>query len=136
MIFMWMITGRAPQSQTIAKLSGSKIVALSAGTSYSFALTDQGNVFTWGSNTFGELGTGNKNETLLPTKVIIPEPVTQIAAGPRGLAMAKSGTLYAWSTNQYGEVGDGANEERLSPVKVEIPKKVVKIFRSSTKSYI
>lgn len=88
--------------------------------------------FAWGSNIFGELGTGNKNEALLPAKVIIPEPVTQIAAGPRGLALARSGTLYAWGTNQYGEVGDGTNEERLLPVKVEIPEKVVKIFRSST----
>lgn len=49
MVFMWMIIGCAPQSQTITKLSGSnsiegKIVALSAGTSYSFALTDRGDV--------------------------------------------------------------------------------------------
>ena len=50
-------------------LSG-KIVMISAGATFSVAVTDKGQVYTWGSNANGQLGLGDLRDRLSP------EPVT------------------------------------------------------------
>jgi alpha-tubulin suppressor-like RCC1 family protein len=47
----------------------SEAVAIGLGAQHSCALLKQGNVVCWGSNQFGQLGTGTFTSPLVPTAV-------------------------------------------------------------------
>ncbi|TMS36237.1 hypothetical protein L596_003450 [Steinernema carpocapsae] len=46
------------------------------------AITESGNVYSWGSNRFGALGLGHDNDQLFPYPVFIPLSVRGISLGP------------------------------------------------------
>ncbi|CAI9722829.1 Hypothetical predicted protein [Octopus vulgaris] len=54
----------------VSGLSSYKITQVTAGWDFSIALTDEGRVFTWGSNTFGQLGVTGILKSLLPFQVM------------------------------------------------------------------
>jgi len=53
----------------IVGLDGMVVAVMAAGKSHSIILTISGNVYTWGGNHFGQLGQGDTNIRLVPTKV-------------------------------------------------------------------
>jgi alpha-tubulin suppressor-like RCC1 family protein len=86
---------------------------------YTFALTDSGEVYAWGINTHGQLGLGDTENRLMPTKVPGLTKVKAIAVGgDHVLALTESGEVYAWGWNGAGELGLGDFENRLTPTKV------------------
>ena len=50
-------------------LDGMVVRDMAAGKAHSIALTTMGDVYTWGANHFGQLGQGDTNERIEPTKV-------------------------------------------------------------------
>ena len=50
-------------------LDGTVVRDMAAGKAHSIALTTMGDVYTWGANHFGQLGQGDTNERIEPTKV-------------------------------------------------------------------
>lgn len=46
-----------------------KIIKISCGSGHVLALTDKGTVFSWGSNSNGRLGQGNKEDITEPSLV-------------------------------------------------------------------
>lgn len=91
-----------------------------AGSGYhSMALKDDGTVWAWGDNTWGELGDGTTEEHLTPVQVSGLTDVISLSAGLRySLALKRDGTVWAWGRNEYGQLGDGMTEERHTPVQV------------------
>jgi alpha-tubulin suppressor-like RCC1 family protein len=81
-------------------------VAVSAGTDHTLALTDRGEVFAWGDNESGQLGTGSTNGSMLPVPVPGLDGVTAIAAGGQhSLAYRESDhTLWGWGSNSQGQI--------------------------------
>lgn len=57
------------------------MTAIAASQYYSLALKDDGSVWSWGLNTYGDLGDGTLLDRPAPVKVQLPVPVTRIAAG-------------------------------------------------------
>ncbi|KAF3847449.1 hypothetical protein F7725_020477 [Dissostichus mawsoni] len=53
----------------IAALQGVNIVRVACGYAHTLALTDEGMVYAWGANSYGQLGTGNKSNQALPTLI-------------------------------------------------------------------
>lgn len=41
-----------------------------SGYAHSLALTDEGLVYAWGANTYGQLGIGNKSNQLSPVQIM------------------------------------------------------------------
>lgn len=41
------------------------------GYAHTLALTDEGLLYAWGANTYGQLGTGSKNNLLSPTQIMV-----------------------------------------------------------------
>ncbi len=115
----------------------SDIVAVTADTSTSFAITSDGRVFGWGENDFGQLfvGEDNGDGTFVPTdsKVLVPRELTElpddvvdVKAGARwAVALTEDGDVYMWGPNDEGPSGgldgDPAAETDASfyPVKID-----------------
>ncbi len=96
---------------------------LAAGDEHSLALTSSGQLYAFGYNYYGQLGSatnnGTNNPTPTPTLVTLPGasgPLTQIAAGyGHSLALTSSGQLYAFGENFYGELGSATNNGTSNP---------------------
>lgn len=59
-----------PSSTSVNEIDvGRKIVKVSAGKEHVVALSDDGKVFTWGNNAYGQLGVGDLNNRTIPTKI-------------------------------------------------------------------
>ena len=53
------VNGVKAKSKTeLLELGLNKVVKVVSGINFSLALNDEGKVFVWGNNTFGQLGTG------------------------------------------------------------------------------
>ena len=77
------------------------IVAISAGY-HSGAIDQEGNLYIWGSGTFGEL--------LRPKKFVLEYPVDEIyIRGFYGVAISNKGQkhFYVWGNNTFGELACG-----------------------------
>lgn len=83
------------------------------------ALLNDGTVWTWGTNTYGQLGDGTTADRLAPVRVLQLEGVAAIAEGGHHcLALKSDGTVCAWGYNFYGGLGDGTRTDRHIPVQV------------------
>jgi alpha-tubulin suppressor-like RCC1 family protein len=92
---------------------------LSVGQTHTLGLTSDGNVWAWGNNGSGQLGTGTTVNWSDPRLVAGLSGVVQVAAGwDHSLALRSDGTVWAWGDNTAGELGDGTSTQRLAPVQV------------------
>ncbi len=88
------------------------------------ALTTTGQVYAWGSNTFGQLGNGSVVASDVPVPIDAPGGVTftAIAAGgDHSLALSSTGQVYAWGANFDGQLGDGTTTSSDLPALVTAP---------------
>ncbi len=86
------------------------------------ALTESGEVYTWGSNKLGRLGigstAGNRDFRATPQKVQFPDNERVIDLGSMRATMAamtESGKVYTWGSGQYGQAGNGSTTESRGP---------------------
>ncbi|MDI6022621.1 putative Ig domain-containing protein [Leucobacter sp. UT-8R-CII-1-4] len=93
-------------------LSGQEISSISAShAGATFVTTKTGEVFLWGENYMGSLGTGSTSTTRTPlaldmTGVLAGEHVTQVAVSQlNGYALTESGKVAAWGDNRYSALG-------------------------------
>ena len=79
-----------------------------------------GSAWAWGSNSYGELGTGNMTNYSSPASVLGGISFTQTYIGNQfSLGIRGSdGTAWAWGSNFYGELGTGNAISYSSPVSV------------------
>lgn len=110
--------GSTTQRNSPVDVSGltSGVSAISAGSSYTCALTTSGGVKCWGENGFGQLGDGTATNSLAPVNVGgLSAGVISVTAGWNHVcALMTSGTVKCW-----GETGcDGFGTQRNSPVDV------------------
>ncbi len=96
------------------------IIAIAAGDEFSVALDAGGNVWTWGYNANGRLGTGTADSSVHaePTKVL--SNIVKIDAGlSEVIALDKNGYAYTWGKNNGGSLGIiGTNADQYSPVRI------------------
>ncbi|MFA7150813.1 MAG: prepilin-type N-terminal cleavage/methylation domain-containing protein [Candidatus Paceibacterota bacterium] len=104
------------------------LVQIDGGAYHSIAVTNSGVVYTWGSNTNGQLGDGTTVSRTVPIQVKgvggvnYLTNVKSVAAGGRfSLALKNDGTVWAWGDNWSGKLGDGTTTSRLTPIQVRGP---------------
>jgi alpha-tubulin suppressor-like RCC1 family protein len=104
-------------------LSG--ITAIAAGGWHSLALEDNNTVWAWGSNYYGQSGTGSTDVNILVplqvTGLSAGAPVAALAAGENhSFAMKTDGTLFSWGDNEAGQVGVGIGTPTYEAAPVQV----------------
>jgi alpha-tubulin suppressor-like RCC1 family protein len=95
-----------------------KIVKIAAGSYHVLALDDSGQVWTWGSNSEGQLGVGDLSQRNQPVQITFFSQinVVQIAAGAyHSLFLSEMAAVYASGLNDDGQLGQGDTVPRLTP---------------------
>lgn len=93
-----------------------QVVSAGGGSDHTVAVRDDGTLWAWGSNNFGQLGDGTTIGRSKPT-LIQPETRWQsVALGfNHTVALRLDGTLWAWGRNVNGQLGDGTTSDRHRP---------------------
>ncbi|MGA2005992.1 MAG: hypothetical protein ABSH27_00325 [Solirubrobacteraceae bacterium] len=101
------------------------VTQVAAGANDTFAVISNGALFAFGDNSDGQLGvsTGFGTNDPTPTRVNLPDQVTQVAAGADyTLALTSTGQLYAFGDNEYGQLGiPTAVQKTATPTLVSLP---------------
>ena len=93
------------------------VAAVYAGNWHTLAIADDGSLWAWGSNTFGQFGDGTTAGSYRPVK-ILNDVVTVSVGSNHTMAIRGDGSLWAWGSNRHGQLGDGTTTDRLSPVEI------------------
>ncbi len=103
----------------VGTLTTWKQVSAESGAGTSVALKTDGTLWTWGLNTYGQLGLGDTTFRSSPVQVgALTNWKQVIACGSHCLAIKTDGTLWAWGGNDNGRLGLGDLTHRSSPVQV------------------
>ncbi len=105
-----------------------KVVKISAGAAHVLQLREDGTVWAWGNNEYGQLGNGTRISRSSPVQVIGLNRVLSVVAGARhSVALTTDGAVWAWGGNVAGQLGDGTDVDRVVPVRLTSLGNVVEI---------
>ncbi|XP_074101339.1 MYC binding protein highwire isoform X2 [Cotesia typhae] len=99
--------------------SDSPVIQVTCGLHHTVALLQNGEVFSFGSNIYGQLGVGDLIAHAGPVQVKIPTAATQIAAGSNHtVVLTVKGEVYSCGAYQKGQLGmnwwNGENESNTA----------------------
>ncbi|XP_018308499.1 RCC1 and BTB domain-containing protein 1 [Mycetomoellerius zeteki] len=86
------------------------------------ALTKEGEIYSWGCNDRGQLGTEKSAQVITPILVQIPVPedslsmkrIIDIACGINySVALTEDGKIYTWGDNHYYQLGGSINDDNI-----------------------
>lgn len=93
----------------------SDVVAIAAGSTHSLAVKQDGTVWAWGDNLYGELGINSGiRQSATPVQVVGPggtgflSDIVGIASeseANHSLAVQRNGTVWAWGSNNFRQLG-------------------------------
>ena len=104
-----------------------QIKQVAMGRQHTIALSEDGDVYTWGWNNSGQLGNGTTTSSNTPVQIQIGEgvQVSRVYADDyTSAALTTDGQLYVWGKNDCGQFGDGSVTNSSTPVKVELSNSV------------
>jgi alpha-tubulin suppressor-like RCC1 family protein len=92
---------------------------ISAGNSFTMAIRNTGTLWSWGTNTSGQLGSGVTTSRSSPVQIGAQTDWSKISSGASfTMAIKTTGTLWGWGGNTAGQLGIGTNTNRSSPVQI------------------
>jgi alpha-tubulin suppressor-like RCC1 family protein len=102
------------------------LIAISGGggtyaSDYSVAVKNDGTVWSWGDNYYGQLGNGTVSGTITtPVQISNLTGITSVSSGHGGhaLALKSDGTAWAWGDNGNGQLGNGTTNASYVPIQV------------------
>ena len=107
----------------IEALAGIAVREVAVGSWHSLALSEYGDVYSWGWNEHGQLGHSTEaNTPVVPLPKVIDTAeddlnFVSIACGSRhSAAVTDSGLLYTWGWNGYGQLGHGGTVTQPSGI--------------------
>jgi alpha-tubulin suppressor-like RCC1 family protein len=105
-------------ARDVAGLTGG-VRQVAAGEHHACALKNDGSVWCWGDNSYGQVGDGTSVKRLTPVQVSGIDGAVAIDAGlSHTCALTAAGAVYCWGRNERGEIGDGSTDNRNTAVAV------------------
>ncbi len=87
-----------------------------------FAIDENGHLWSWGLNKYGQLGLGYADLSYHSPTQINTKTWSKVSSGfGYVLAIDTDGELWSWGRNNMGQLGSGGTTERYSPGKVNTP---------------
>lgn len=120
----------SPQTKPslIETLSSHKILSVACGIKHTIAITEEGKLFSWGWNEYGQLGSGYEayNHTPKIVPALSHDIVTQIACGyVHSMALVRKGNktfCFSWGSGKYGQLGHGNKVHQFTPKLIDMLK--------------
>uniref|UniRef100_A0A669DCE2 HECT and RLD domain containing E3 ubiquitin protein ligase 3 n=1 Tax=Oreochromis niloticus TaxID=8128 RepID=A0A669DCE2_ORENI len=107
----------------VKRLCDHRISQVMCGNQHCVALSRDGQLFTWGQNTSGQLGLGKGEPSKLfphPLKSLAGIPLAQITAGgDHSFALSLSGAVFGWGKNRAGQLGLNDKQDRAVPCHIK-----------------
>jgi alpha-tubulin suppressor-like RCC1 family protein len=93
-----------------------QVARIAAGTDHTCAVLTSGQLWCWGLNSNGQLGSGTiGGAQYTPIEVVGLTGVQAVAASMHTCALLGSGDVSCWGSNGDGQVGDGSTTDRATP---------------------
>ncbi|MBX3142734.1 MAG: hypothetical protein KF813_03175 [Trueperaceae bacterium] len=93
------------------------LVGIGAGSAHTCALDAEGAAWCWGSNQYGQLGTGDDENRSTRTLVSGGHLFTTLAGGgEHTCALDDDAFAWCWGRNLHGQLGNGTNDESNEPL--------------------
>ncbi|XP_028264081.1 probable E3 ubiquitin-protein ligase HERC3 isoform X2 [Parambassis ranga] len=98
------------------------VCQVACGSQHTVILTKDGQVYTWGQDSRGQLGLGKKESgpsSPQHLRSLSAIPVVRVAAGgEQSFALSVSGGVFGWGRNDRGQLGLGHTKDRHTPAPV------------------
>ena len=109
---------------------GDILTSVAAGIRASCGISDKGDAYCWGDNTFGQLGINSTTDYTVPKKVKVGTDGSEIPSGAKftsiktkrlefACATVDDGNAYCWGRGNIGRLGNGTETDMLVPKKVK-----------------
>ncbi len=121
------LLGQLGDNTTVSKLSPVSVVGgftdwcqVSAGNLNSLGIRQNGTIWGWGNNGFGQLGDNTAVSKISPVSVVggFTDWCKISGGGTSSFGIRTNGVLYAWGYNNAGRLGDNTVANKSSPVSV------------------
>ncbi|XP_059675378.1 serine/threonine-protein kinase Nek9 isoform X1 [Gavia stellata] len=115
------------QPKHVEKLQGKAIRQVSCGDDFTVCITDEGQMYAFGSDYYGCIGVDKAygSEVLEPLQLdfFLTNPVEQVSCGDNHVAvLTRNREVYTWGCGEYGRLGLDSEEDHYTPQKVDVPK--------------
>ncbi|KAM7155116.1 serine/threonine-protein kinase Nek9 isoform 3-T3 [Molossus nigricans] len=118
------------QPKHVEKLQGKAIRQVSCGDDFTVCVTDEGQLYAFGSDYYGCMGMDKVAgpEVLEPMqlKFFLNNPVEQVSCGNNHvMVLTRNKEVYSWGCGEYGRLGLDSEEDYYTPQKVDVPKALI-----------
>ncbi|TVU36538.1 hypothetical protein EJB05_18475, partial [Eragrostis curvula] len=131
--FGWGLYGQCGQGNTddvlsptcVSSILGVKMQDVAAGLWHTVCTSTDGDVYSFGGNQFGQLGTGSDQAETVPKLVdatsLENKNARAVSCGARHSAIiTDEGEVFCWGWNKYGQLGLGDSVDRNVPCSVPV----------------
>lgn len=92
------------------------VTAVAVAKHHTVVVTDNGEVWSWGSNRDGRLGYPAVDTQPVPRRVALKQRVMGVAAANKHtVVLSASGAVYSWGGNVDGQLGYGTSDSGCNP---------------------
>ncbi len=89
---------------------------------YVLAVKTDGTLWSWGENTYGQLGDGTNIQRNIPTQIGNEKNWSMVNTGAfHSVAIKTDGSLWTWGRNTLGQLGNGTNISESAPIPIDCP---------------
>jgi alpha-tubulin suppressor-like RCC1 family protein len=95
-------------------------LGVAAGSTHTCSVDTLGGVACWGSNDYGQLGSGDDLPSTAPVAVKgLTGGVAAVVVGNGSSCALHGGAVSCWGNNLYGQLGNGTDDNSREPVRVQ-----------------
>nr|XP_020031209.1 serine/threonine-protein kinase Nek9 isoform X2 [Castor canadensis] len=118
------------QPKHVEKLQGKAIHQVSCGDDFTVCVTDEGQLYAFGSDYYGCMGVDKVAgpEVLEPMQLnfFLSNPVEQVSCGDNHVVvLTRNKEVYSWGCGEYGRLGLDSEEDYYTPQRVDVPKALI-----------
>lgn len=119
-LFLGIFSGPVRAADNRLSADGHQQIQLAAGKTHSAMILQDGSLYLWGDNTYGQLGPGGSDYIDSPRRIDLPARAVAVSLGSdHTLILTEGGSVYALGRNTFGQLGNGSTLPADEPVKVD-----------------